>query len=95
MPRHVYVYYRVAHDEALQCFAAASRLQDALRTCCSHAALQRRPLPSESDAGEQTWMEVYRDVQPGFDSALAHAVKAQHLAHLARRTEVFVDLDGV
>ena len=56
------------------------------------ARLQRRP--GEAD-GLQTWMEVYPDVPPAFEAALARAAADAALDGLLagpRRVEVFTDL---
>lgn len=89
----LYIYYKVdpaaAIDLAHRVMAMQSRLASNERVT---AALRRRP--GEQD-GMQTWMEVYRDVPPGFDAALAQALDESGIDGLIsgqRHTEIFVEL---
>jgi hypothetical protein len=91
----LYIYYKVdaAAVPALASRVAAmqSQLASSLRVM---PLLRRRP--GEQD-GKQTWMEVYPDVPPGFDAALAQAVSESGLADLTsgpRHTEIFVELEA-
>lgn len=85
----LYIYYRVRDEHAARLAPRVRAMQAALGS----GQLKRRPGASD---GVQTWMEIYPDAPPGFDTALALAVRQAALPELIageRHTEVFMDLD--
>jgi len=91
----LYIYYKVDPAAAADLAARVAAMQAGL--CASQrvaAALRRRP--GEQD-GKQTWMEIYPDVAPGFDAALAQALSENGIAGLIsgpRHTEIFVEIQA-
>nr|WP_314629047.1 DUF4936 family protein [uncultured Noviherbaspirillum sp.] len=91
----LYIYYKVdacaAPDLAARIAVMQSELANRLGVV---AVLRRRPGEQQ---GKQTWMEVYPDVPPGFDAALAQAVSDSGIEALVsgpRHTEIFVELQA-
>jgi len=89
----LYIYYRVRGADAEAFRAQALAMQHHLaRDCGVAAALKRRP---EEQDGLQTWMEVYADVDDGFESRLKQAVADSGLSDWIqgpRHTEQFLDV---
>ncbi|MGS0740550.1 DUF4936 family protein [Glaciimonas sp. GG7] len=68
----LYIYYRVAADDAEQFTEAATAMQAVLsREHQIATALKRRP---EIKEGCHTWMEVYLEVPESFAQSVEHAV---------------------
>lgn len=88
----LYIYYRVAPEQARQLAQAAAAMQERLcRQVGVAAALKRRP-PSGQDA--MTFMEIYTAVPAGFLPVLERAVEEAGLATLiqgSRHVEIFED----
>lgn len=88
----LYIYYKVAVDNAPALWPRVQAMQTALAAGTGVAGqLRRRP---EADDGRQTWMEIYPAVTLDFDDALAGAVAAAEIATLIdgpRHIEVFTD----
>jgi Domain of unknown function (DUF4936) len=89
----LYIYYRVGGEHTGALREKVTALQQSLRRDYAIAAsLKRRP---EETQGMQTWMEVYLDVPPGFDTTLAEAVTRYGLMPLIageRHTEYFLEI---
>jgi len=88
--RDLYIYYRVRDEDAAQLAPRVRAMQAALGA----GQLKRRPGSSE---GQQTWMEIYQDVDSAFDTALALALEQAGVPASiasARHTEVFTDIDS-
>lgn len=90
----LFVYYRVAPDDAAALGAAAQAMQAALRSAHPglDARLLRRP---EVAQGRLTFMEVYALPPAGIDAGLRGQIEAAAEAlapwvHGERHTEVFV-----
>jgi hypothetical protein len=89
----LFIYYRVRDEHSAQLAPRVQAMQ--ARLAAAHAvtgSLKRRP---ESKDGAQTWMEIYPATGPGFEAALALAVRDAALAELIdgqRHAEVFMDL---
>ena len=91
----LYIYYKVDAGAAADLAARIGAMQSDLAASLGVVAMLRRR-PGEQE-GRQTWMEVYPDVPPGFDAALAQAVSESGLADLTsgpRHTEIFVELEA-
>lgn len=87
---HLYVYYKVHVADRVRLGTEVRRMQALLG---GHDALRRRI--DDSDDSE-TWMEVYENVEPGFEARLDTAVAKTGLAERIagpRHVERFVDLD--
>jgi len=90
--REIYVYYRVAAEDASVLAVQVRALQAAL--CASHRGLQARLLRRPVLAGElQTWMEVYA-IRGGVSEELQGEIEAAAapllaLLHGPRHCEVF------
>jgi hypothetical protein len=88
----LYVYYRVASDDAGQLKMRVLEMQAKLTGQYGvQAGLKRRP---REEAGMHTWMEVYLSVPEEFEPVLEQAVHDADLPaliHGARHVEYFVD----
>lgn len=87
----LYIYYRVPaqHVEAL-----LPRVRAMQARVAKGAARCQLKCRSNGDAAGQTWMEVYQQVTPEFETQLASAALAAGLAGFiegARHTEVFAE----
>ena len=101
MARELFVYWKVAQEQAGAAHAAAVDLLQTLRN--THPALESRLMrrADEADKASQmaTFMETYSALPVGVTSAMQAAIAAQaHLAfatlgHPARHVEVFESLD--
>ena len=107
MARELFVYWKVAQEQAGAAHAAAVDLLQTLRN--THPALESRLMrrADEADEGDKaskaseiaTFMETYSALPVGVTSAIQAAIAAQaHLAfatlgHPARHVEVFESLD--
>ncbi len=89
----LYIYYRVRDEHAGSLAPRVLAMQASLAAAHAVAGqLKRRPGSAD---GLQTWMEIYPATAPGFDAALAAAVRDAALSELIdgkRHTEVFTDL---
>jgi hypothetical protein len=91
----LYIYYKVDAGAAPDLAARMEAMQSNLAASLGVVAILRRR-PGEQE-GKQTWMEVYPDVPPGFDAALAQAVSDSGVEALIsgpRHTEIFVELQA-
>jgi hypothetical protein len=93
MARELFIYWKVAAEQASQALAAAHRLQAALRT--RHPGLETRLYRRlEIQDGRGTIMETYSRAA-GVDESLQSAIEAAASLHLrpwqttARHVEVF------
>lgn len=87
--RDLYIYYRVRDDHAAQLALCVRAMQQQLAT----GNVKRRPAAVD---GQQTWMEIYTDTGPGFETVLEAAVAAAGLQQWTdgpRHTEIFMDLE--
>ena len=86
---HLYVYYQVPEGAAKELAPRVRAMQASLGR---HASLMRRPV----DAGPETWMEVYPQVDDTFEPLLQAAVATHDLASRTgpRRLERFEDFDA-
>jgi hypothetical protein len=94
MARHLYVYYKVDPAQAPALKPAVRAVLERMRSHCGFTALRRRPHTPGDDA-PQIWMEVYEDVRPSFEPALAAALTAPLASTLRgceRHFEWFEDL---
>jgi hypothetical protein len=90
----LYVYYKVRELDAAALAPRVRAMQAALAREGIAVQLKRRP---ESKDGMQTWMEVYPDVDQGFQARLDDAAAQAGLTGLIdgpRRAEIFIDLNG-
>jgi hypothetical protein len=89
----LFIYYRVTEADAAALAPQIAAMQAQLSaTHGVQSALKRRP---GSKDGLQTWMEVYLDTPPEFETALTEALAGAPCAALIsgpRHTEVFVDV---
>jgi hypothetical protein len=89
----LYIYYRVPDEHAASMAPRVLAMQAGLAAAHGVAGqLKRRPGSAD---GLQTWMEIYLATVPGFDAALADAVRDASLSNFIdgkRHTEVFTDL---
>lgn len=91
----LYIYYKVDAGAAADLAARIEAMQSDLAASLGVVAMLRRR-PGEQE-GRQTWMEVYPDVPPGFDAALAQAVADSGIDTLIagpRHTEIFVEIQA-
>ena len=88
----LYIYYKVAVDQAPALWPRVQAMQAALSALTGVSGqLRRRP---EADDGRQTWMEIYPAVTTEFDDALAGAVSDAGIGAWIdgpRHIEVFTD----
>ena len=101
MARELFVYWKIAREQAGAAHAAAVDLLQALRI--THPALESRLMRRADEAGKAsemaTFMETYSALPVGVTPAMQAAIAAQaHLAfatlgHPARHVEVFESLD--
>ena len=84
---NLYVYYRIPLAEVHSLAARIRAMQATLSDVASRIDLLKRP---DTDAPEQTWMEIYEDVAPTFDERLAAALVAHGLDAATRHVERFV-----
>lgn len=97
MARELFVYWKVAREEADAALSAASGLLQALRA--AHPELQARLMRRADEAGDKaTFMETYSALPSGVTPALQAAIESQAqlafgaLGHPARHVEVFENL---
>jgi len=94
MSDHLYVYFRVADEQAAAALPHWHRWMETVAEATGiGGTLMRRP---ETRAGLQTWMEYYADVPPAFGETLAGLWQQSGLQQWLsgeRQVEHFIDLD--
>ncbi|GAA4011609.1 DUF4936 family protein [Actimicrobium antarcticum] len=89
----IFVYYTIRSQDAALARQRAAALRQRMAAGYDIAVqLKRRP---EEKEGLQTWMEIYQDVPPGFDTVIEHVAAEEGLAMLSqgyRHIEHFEDL---
>jgi hypothetical protein len=86
-----YIYYRVPVALQSEALEQAGLLQAGLAKAGLAGELKRRPQASND---LHTWMEVYKDIPPNFDTMLQQALQQTSLPSLIqgdRHFEYFVD----
>lgn len=88
-----YIYYKSAAHNSKQILAGVAQLRQHLASQFAEPIrLQQRPVSAEII----TWMEIYRDVPPDFETILANAlaqISMQDWIMGARRMEYFIDVE--
>lgn len=87
---NLYVYYKVRAADRVRLAAQVRRMQALL----GERAVLRRRIDNGGDT--ETWMEVYENVEPGFEARLDDVVAKAGLAESIagpRHVERFVDFD--
>lgn len=89
---NVYVYYDVPLAACAQTAPEVRAMQATLRNHADRIGLFRRP---EVKPASQTWMEIYEDVSPDFESRLLQALSRAGFASVTgpRHVECFVPVD--
>ncbi len=89
----IYIYYRVAKSNAIALQQRVTLLQRHLTQRHHIQTYLKKRRPEEHD-GYGTWMEIYLNTPPDFETTLQRAVDADNLASLiegSRHIERFVD----
>lgn len=91
---HLYVYYQVPHAQAARALATVRSLQKRL---ADERVVQGRLLRrADSRKHDETWMEIYEDVDDTFEAHLVRAFdesEARNLITGPRHIERFTDFD--
>lgn len=91
-----YIYYKSAANNCQHILACAAQLQQLLVLQRVEAfRLQQRPVkPISGDV--VTWMEIYRDIPPDFETILAQVLAQTSMQEWIigeRRMEYFIDVE--
>ena len=91
---HLYVYYDIPHAEAKRVREGMLSMQRRLADECGHRGRLLRRI--DEGKPQQTWMEIYEQVDDGFEARLEIAFDASGLRDLLagpRHIERFTDFD--
>ena len=90
----VFVYYTIAHADAVRARQAVANLHHTLAQNYDVAANLKRRIEQLVDV--QTWMEIYPQVRPGFEQVieqLASEAGVTALIQGARHIEMFEEIE--
>lgn len=89
-----YIYYKSAAHNRKHILACVAQLRQHLASQFTQALrLQQRPVSAEVI----TWMEIYRDIPPDFETILANALSQFSMQDWLigeRRMEYFIDVEA-